>query len=117
MLAILGLVDIHRTSSEFSTQGLSRTLSVAVESAVALERDLVLGETFPAIENNDAMAENEDQIEALSNPWMEQIPILNGSIKSANADRAWAGRTVEVGRVIGRWCRIVSIDERSDGWG
>ena len=111
VLAILGLLDVHRSTSEFSAQGLSRTLSIAVEASMALGRKLILAEIFPAIEDRDAMATDENEDEVQSDPWMEQIPILNGSIRSGDEERVWAGRTIEVARVVGRWCRIVSLGE------
>lgn len=114
MLAILGLLDVHRSTSEFSAQGLSRTLAIAVEASIALGRKLIVGEILPAIENKDAMATEENENEVQTDPWLEQIPILNGSIiRSGDEERAWAGRTVEVARVVGRWCRMVSLDEHS----
>ena len=111
MFAILGLLDVHRSTSEFSAQGLSRTLSIAVEVSIALGRRLIVAEILPVIENNDAIATDENENEVHPDPWMEQIPILNGSIRSGDEERVWTGRTVEVARVVGRWCRMVSLDE------
>lgn len=111
MLAVLGLLDVHRETSEYTAQGLSRSLSIAVDTSIASERRLVLAEILPATKDEEAMAveENEDQMRL--DPWMEQIPILNGSIRSRGDERVWAGRTVEVARVLGRWCRIVKLDD------
>ena len=113
MLAILGLLDVHRPANEFSAQGLSRTVSIAVEASMALGRKLIVAEILPAIEDKDAMAVEENENEVQSDPWMEKIPILNGSIRSGDEERVWAGRTIEVARVVGRWCRMVSLDEDS----
>ena len=43
--------------------------------------------------------------------WMEQVPVLSGSVRFGGDERVWAGRTVEVGRVVGRWCRFVRVGE------
>ena len=112
MLAILGMLEVHRSTSDFSAQGLSRTLSIAVEASMALGRRLIVAEILPAIEDKDAIAMDENENEVQPDPWMEQVPILNGSIRSGDEQRVWAGRTVEVARVVGRWCRMVSLDEK-----
>ena len=111
MLAILGLLDIHRSTSEFSAQGLSRTLSIAVEASMALGRELVIADILPSTEDKDAMATDGIENEVQPDPWMEQIPILNGSIRSADDERVWAGRTIELARIVGRWCRVVNLGE------
>ena len=113
ILAILGVLDVHRSTNEFSAQGLSRTLSIAVEASMPLGRKLIAAEILPAIEDKDAMATDENENEVQLDPWMEKIPILNGSIKSGDEERVWAGRTIEVARVVGRWCRMVSLNEDS----
>ena len=110
-LAIFGLTEIHRSTSEYSAQGLSRTLSAAVEASLALGRKLIIAEPLTAIKDEDAMASSNQEDEAPSDPWMEQIPILNNSIRSGGDQRVWAGRTIEVARVVGRWCRIARTDQ------
>ena len=111
MLTILGLLEIHRSTSEFSAQGLSQTISIAVEASLALGRKLIVAEILPPIEDKDAMGTDENENEVQSDPWVEQIPILNGSIRSGDEERVWAGRTIEIARVVGRWCRMVSLGE------
>ncbi|KAG7004907.1 hypothetical protein G7Y79_00022g051280 [Physcia stellaris] len=110
-LLILGLLDTHRPTSEHSAQGLSRTLAMATEASLASRRKLILVEIMPAIKDEDGMAFDENEHQVQGDPWMEQIPILNGSIRSGGDERVWAGRTVEVARIIGRWCRIVKPDD------
>lgn len=105
MLVVYGLLDLHRATTEYSGQGLSRTLAVAVEAANVRGMRLTLVE---APESPEAPA-NEPVIGVETttprSPWGDQIPLLNGSLTLSN-DRAWAGRTVGVGAVIARWCRI-----------
>lgn len=112
-LAILGLIDVHRSTSEYSGQGLSRTLSAAVEASLAQGRRLIIAEPLPIPEAEDAMGSS-DRNDAPSDPWMEQIPILTNSIRSGGEQRVWAGRTIEVARVVGRWCTIAKRDETSN---
>ena len=112
-LAVFGFTDLHRPTSEFSAQGLSRTLSTAVEVSLALRRKLIIADVPPTINDQDPMALNEHENDGILDPWMEQVPILNNSIRSGNDQRIWAGRTIPIARVIGRWCRIVRPDEES----
>jgi len=38
--------------------------------------------------------------------WEERVPMLNGSVRRAGLESeegGWSGRTVEVGRIVGRW--------------
>ena len=112
-LAVFGFTDLHRPTSEFSAQGLSRTLSTAVEASLALRLKLLIADVPPAINDQDPMALNEHEDDGILDPWMEQVPILNNSIRSGGDQRIWAGRTIPIARVIGRWCRIVRLDEES----
>lgn len=43
-------------------------------------------------------------------PWSEQVPLLNGSVRFGGEQRVWAGRTVEVRRVAGRWCGVGEVN-------
>jgi len=41
--------------------------------------------------------------------WEERVPMLNGSVRRAgleSEDGGWSGRTVEVGRILGRWFKF-----------
>ncbi|KAL8787274.1 MAG: hypothetical protein Q9195_007833 [Heterodermia aff. obscurata] len=114
VLAIFGLLGLHRSTGEFSAQGLSRTLSIAVEASIALGRKLVIADIPPDIEEKDAIATDEVENEVQPDPWMEQIPILNGSIRSGDEERVWAGRTVEVARVHSEMVEIILLI--SNGW-
>ena len=107
-MAVWGLLYAHRSTAEHSAQGLSRTLAVAVESASLAEQRLVLaeakildvGEQYEATEAFDVTFEN---------PWKEQVPVLSGIIKFGGEDRIWAGKTIEVGRILARWCKFVKL--------
>ena len=103
MLAVWGLVNLHRSTAEHSAQGLSRSLAAAVETAKLNGQRLVLAES--------AALTGEVEYEGTSgigDPWKEQVPLLSGSVRFRVEDRNWAGRTVEVERVVRRWCRFVT---------
>lgn len=108
ILAIWGLVYAHRSTAEHSAQGLSRTLAAALESASLAEQRLVLAEAKIL-----DIEEQYEDIEAfdvtVENPWKEQVPVLSGSIRFGGDDRVWAGKTIEVGRILARWCRFVKL--------
>lgn len=62
--------------------------------------------------------EREDDVEnsnapsgGLDDPWKEQVPLLNGSIRFGGEERVWAGKTIEVGSIVAKWCKFVRLDE------
>lgn len=114
MLVILSLVDLHRSTSEYSAQGISRTLAIAVEAARLAGLKLVLGERYMEDDNEDIDGVNDGATGAVNTaqqkPWTEQIPILSGSVRFGNGEGLRAGRAVNVGKVLGRWCRFVTMD-------
>lgn len=103
MLAIWGLANLHRSTAEHSAQGLSRSLAAAVETAKFNGQRLVLAES--------AALNGEVEYDGIGNPWKEQVPLLSGSVRFGGEDRVWAGKTVEVERVVARWCRFVTIGD------
>ena len=106
MLAIWGLAKLHRSTAEHSAQGLSRTLATAVEMAKLNGQRLVLAES----RGSDGEGEYGSGGSG-GDPWKEQVPLLSGSVRFGGEDRVWDGRTVEVRRVVGRWCRFVMVED------
>ena len=104
MLVIWGLASLHRSTVEDSAQGLCRTLAAAVETAKGNGQRLVLAEEGIALDGG---------VGSSGDPWEEQVPLLSGSVRFGGEERVWAGRTVEVRKVVGRWCRFVTIDDGS----
>ncbi|KAL2000209.1 hypothetical protein VTN02DRAFT_3407 [Thermoascus thermophilus] len=102
LLAILDLVALHCATSEFSAQGLSRTLAVAVEAAAREKMDLVLCECKDAID-----PQNGERGERL---WHLQVPLLSGSIRTGE-EGAGSGPSVPVKRIAQRWFHF---DEKED---
>ena len=110
ILAIWGLVYAHRSTAEHSAQGLSRTLAAAVESASLAKQRLVLAEAkIPGTGVQDGDTEAFDV--TFENLWKEQVPVLSGSIRFGGEDRVWAGKTIEVGHILAKWCRFVKLSD------
>lgn len=95
VLAVLDLLALHIPTSEFSAQGLSRTLAMTVEVSARERMDLVLCECQNAVD--PASRETGGRL------WYEHVPILNGSVRMGGEDSSWGGRGVPVKRVAERW--------------
>ena len=106
MLAIWGLVNLHRLTAEHSAQGLSRSLAAVVETAKLNGQRLVLAETMTLNAEVESVGTS-----SVDDPWKEQVPLLSGSVRFGGEDRMWAGKTVEVARVVAKWCRFVKVDD------
>ncbi|KAL8666268.1 MAG: hypothetical protein Q9202_001537 [Teloschistes flavicans] len=105
MLAVYGLLSLHRSTTEYSVQGLSRSLALAVETAAAWKMQLVLVEDPGDWDIETSEQQDEAETQPARDVWKEQVPLLNSSIALSD-DRGWAGRTVEIGAIVGRWCII-----------
>ncbi|KAL8941968.1 MAG: hypothetical protein Q9216_001949 [Gyalolechia sp. 2 TL-2023] len=105
-LAIYGLMALHRGTTEFSVQGLSRSLAIAAEAAGSCGMQLILTEDAETFEFQDSESRAEAGTASVRDCWSEQVPVLNSSL-ALSIDRAWAGRTVDVGAVVAKWCQIV----------
>ena len=79
-----------------------------METAKVNGQRLVLAEAAALDEDEDV--EN-GGMSGGGDPWRQQVPLLSGSVRFGGEDRVWAGRTVEVKRVVGRWCRFVTIGD------
>lgn len=108
---VYGLVALHRDTSEWSAQGLGNSCAALIEAGWRARRRVVLLEE-KAIEDGDIDVD-EELIEgggsAAGNVWGEKVPMLNGSVRRAgmeSEDGGWSGRTIEVGRVLGRWFKF-----------
>ena len=111
ILALLNPLALHRSTSEFSAQGLSRTFAIAVEAAARGNMRLLVTEC-QSVQRDDWMQTNENELsQTVWDPWTENIQLLSNSIRSAGDERIWVGRTVEVSKIISRWCRFVDIGQ------
>ena len=125
MLAVLNPLALHSSTSEFSAQGLSRTFAAAVEAAERAGVQLVVEETEPedgdegdegihGVEGEDDLHRGDEEREGAGpkkDPWRQQVPFLNGSVRIGGGERLWAGRMIEVQKVVGKWCRFISLDD------
>lgn len=113
MLFIFGLIALHSSSTEFSAQGLSRSVAMAVEAADNARAKLVLAELRKGGENETMDAgDNIGESETEYDPWRQQVSLLNGSVRFGDDSRPWSGRTVEVRTIVGRWCKFEALDEQ-----
>ncbi|KAF7903379.1 uncharacterized protein EAF01_006428 [Botrytis porri] len=129
MVVVYGLIDLHRDTSEWSAQGLSRSLAGLVESGGRDKRIVVcLEESERKTERSESTemdAGGDEDIGGQINDrsglesdgdmgrdnrtwkgWDEHVPMLNGSVRRTGLegeDSGWSGRTIEVGRIFARW--------------
>lgn len=131
LLVLYGLVELHRETSEWSTQGLGNTCAALVEAGRRSRRRVVLVEERRVGADEQRAGEDggEDGEEAGDNGnedgsemnlgigrdvresggngiWHEKLPILSGSVKRAGAEAEYGGRTVEVVMVLRRWFKF-----------
>ncbi|KAK4154536.1 hypothetical protein C8A00DRAFT_14319 [Chaetomidium leptoderma] len=115
LLVVYNFLALHRHTSEWSVQGLGASAAGLVEVG-AREWDVsgvgvVVVEQPLAISAASQGEEGEDGMKGLLR---ERVPVLSGSARRARGDleaTGWAGKTVDVGRVLGRWFRF-----RDGGW-
>jgi hypothetical protein len=111
LIVVYGLVGLHRDTSEWSAQGLGNSVSALVEVGESWGKRVVCFEEREG-EDLDDVQELEDEVsegrmlKEVCRVWEQRVPMLNGSVRRAgmsSEDDAWSGRTVEVGRIFGRW--------------
>lgn len=101
VIAILDFLAIHYMSTQFSAQGLSQTLALAVETAARTESPILLCECNDAV--NTGARDHGPRL------WDLHVPLLNGGmIRSGNerASSSWSGRHVTVRQVAQRWFKF-----------
>jgi hypothetical protein len=95
LLAVLDMVALHGTTSEFSAQGLSRTLASVVEASSRAGMNLRLYECVDALDPSSAARGRK--------LWDVDVPLLNGSVRMRSDQSTLGGRGVTVRRVAERW--------------
>lgn len=94
-LIIVDALALHHGTSEFTLQGISRTLAAAVSAAHGAKSRLTL------VECKDIQdPSNPDRGSRL---WDQQMPLLNGSVKIGLERSRWAGQSMTVRKIAGRW--------------
>ena len=109
ILALVAPLNLHRSTGDFSAQGISRTIALAVETAEREIMHLHIVEFVRADSTEHSIVDG-DGGSANSHPWKEAIPLLNGSIRPRPDEHTFAGRTVEIGSIVGKWCRMDKYD-------
>jgi hypothetical protein len=105
-LLILDLILLHHATSEFSVQGLMRSLASSVEAAARNQMDLYLCECKDILD-----LDNPDRGPGL---WDAQVPLLSGSVRLRGDDAAWSGRMISVRDIAGRWFEFERKEETRD---
>ncbi|CAG8909281.1 unnamed protein product [Penicillium egyptiacum] len=95
LLAVLDMIALHVATSEFSAQGLSRTLASVVEASSRMGMDLRLYECMNALDPSSTVLGRK--------LWDVKVPLLNGSVRMRSDQSTWGGGGVTVKRVAERW--------------
>ena len=103
-LGLLNPLQLHRPTSDFAAQGISRTLAAAVEAA---DRN---GMRLAIVECRGLDEEHVELTDGMASVWEEQIPLLNLTARQSGSERSLTGRRVSIGRVMGRWCRFERLE-------
>ena len=104
---ILDLILLHHATSEFSVQGLSRTLACAVEAASRSRVDLLLNECKDV---HDTW--NPDRGPRL---WHAEVPLLSGSLRIGSEGSGFANRVIPVRRIAERWFVFERNNAQNEG--
>lgn len=125
-LVIVNPLALHKPTSSFSVQGLSRLFAAAVETAQRTGATLHLVECEGGwqiqhvhAEDDALMLEGDDGGSFAAepqNPWDQDVSILNVSARrfgSSAGERAWAGRVVKAKRIAARWFRFHNLTNSS----
>ncbi|KAF2630959.1 hypothetical protein BU25DRAFT_407529 [Macroventuria anomochaeta] len=121
-LVLVNPLALHKPTSSFSAQGLSRTFAAAVETALRTGATLHLVECEGRRDSHEvdggddvAMPDREEEGHVTAeeqDPWDQDVSILNVSTRrfgSGAGERAWAGRTVKAKRIAARWFRFQDL--------
>jgi hypothetical protein len=105
MLFLINPISLHELTSEFSAQGLTRTLALAVEAAHRYELQLLMAQT-----TSESCHNEENEMGQMTSPWTMEIPLLNGSIRFGGGESLPIGKTVRISQVVRRWFRFLPPD-------
>jgi hypothetical protein len=119
---VYGFLSLHRGTSEWSVQGLGASAAGLVEGALGSGfRVVVVEEEEEHLLHPRGQGGGDDDGPAaaagqgLKELLEERVPVLSGSgVRRVGGElegSGWAGKTVGVGRVLGRWFRF-----REGGW-
>ncbi|ETN42125.1 uncharacterized protein HMPREF1541_04066 [Cyphellophora europaea CBS 101466] len=100
-LIIVDLLALHHGTSEFTLQGLSRSLATAVSAAHAAGQELLLTECRDI--------RDQSHPDRGSRLWDRQVPLLSGSVKIGLEGSRWAGRSMTIKAIASRWFTFAGV--------
>ena len=110
LLAIYDFLDLHIGTSEFSAQGLSRTMALVMQAIIRVQVRLMMAECDRSVDQ-DLQPEQDDpntgilsEGQQVINPYIMEVPVLNRASGLGRDGLHWAGKSVQVGRIWARWC-------------
>ncbi len=113
-LALLNMVGLHRYTSEFTAQGIGRSLALAVEAAAHRRARLVVCEcSGEATECSSVGGDGDDDDDAGDGGFWydEQVPLLSRRALGSN-DEAWLECRVSIRSIFARWCLFEEKEEK-----
>ncbi|KAF8541500.1 hypothetical protein BDD12DRAFT_829060 [Trichophaea hybrida] len=99
ILAVWGLVMAHRETSQFSVQGLGRTVASLVDAGIRSGRTVVIGDCGAV-----------EKYGEFKMWWEDSVPLLNTSAKVGSLSGTVIGKTVPVSKILGRWFHFPKDD-------
>ena len=100
MLAVWGLIDVHKSTGDYTAQGLFRSLSLATDVAHYAYRGLVIAESSDLGEETGQGGLDEMHISC----WDQRVPLLTQSIRFEGQRQKLAGTGVTTGDIVRKWC-------------
>jgi hypothetical protein len=97
-LVVVDLLLLHRNTSDFSAQGLSRTFASVVEAASRNGVDLRLVECKDFHNVHDSNRGYD--------LWAAEVPLLSGSVRLGGNGVNWAARAINIHTIASRWFRF-----------
>ncbi len=137
LLIVYSLLTLHRHTSEWSVQGLGASLAALIEAAKRKGLGVLLVENPSSFSSSSMPSSSSPSSPSLPSPSLsvavpsqgqgqteterlpslgmeallaERVPVLRRA-PAGDGGAGWAGKTVDVGRVLGRWFRV-----RDGGW-
>ena len=103
-LVVVDLLLLHRNTSDFSVQGLSRTFASVVEAASRNGVDLRLVECKDFHNVHDSNRGYD--------LWAAEVPLLSGSVRLGGDGVNWAARAIHIHTIASRWFQFEeTVDE------
>ncbi|KAK3307280.1 uncharacterized protein B0T15DRAFT_172074 [Chaetomium strumarium] len=104
LLVVYDFLSLHRDTSEWSVQGLGTSAAVLVEAGRRAGLGVLVVEGARVVGSGQGAAGEERR--GMGGLLEEGVPVLSGSARRTGGDlqgTGWAGKTVDVGRVLRRW--------------